>query len=88
MAHCTPDSLWRKPVEARTVFQAEKQRGAGEAAEVKRFHNKVKRGLLQTFAGGKERLLDLACGRGGDLLKWIDCKLKYVRGYDIAAQEV
>ena len=69
-------------------MQAEKARVKGEAAPVKFFHNRVKRGLLQKFAGGKDRLLDLACGRGGDVLKWIDCNLKYVRGYDIAAQEV
>jgi hypothetical protein len=68
--------------------QAEQRREQGEAAPVKKFHNKVKRLLLYRFAGGKDRLLDLACGRGGDLLKWIDCKLKYVRGYDIAAAEV
>lgn len=69
-------------------MQADRQRDQGAAADVKKFHNQVKRLLLQRFAGGKDRLLDLACGRGGDLLKWIDCKLKYVRGYDIAAQEV
>jgi mRNA (guanine-N7-)-methyltransferase len=69
-------------------IQADKQREGGDAAPVKKYHNTVKRLLLRQFASDKERLLDLACGRGGDLLKWIDCGLKYVRGYDIAEQEV
>jgi 2-polyprenyl-3-methyl-5-hydroxy-6-metoxy-1,4-benzoquinol methylase len=58
------------------------------AAPLKKFHNKIKRLLIQRFAGSCSTLLDLACGRGGDLYKWIDCDIKYVRGYDIAEDEV
>ena len=58
------------------------------AAPLKRYHNKIKRMLIQRFAKDCSALLDLACGRGGDLMKWVDAGVKYVRGYDIAAEEV
>lgn len=32
--------------------------------------------------------LDLACGRGGDIAKWADCKIRRVLGIDIAESEV
>ena len=49
------------------------------------FHNKfVKKPLLQNVArktkGGK--LLDLCCGRGGDIYKWLDLNLTFVLGVD------
>ncbi len=33
-------------------------------------------------------LLDLCCGRGGDLQKWRDCGVRYVYGVDISRNEV
>jgi hypothetical protein len=58
------------------------------AAPLKYFHNLIKTRLIQRFAGDADKLLDLACGRGGDLYKWIRSGIKYVRGYDIAEREV
>lgn len=54
---------------------------------MRRFHNWMKRTELQTF-GKNKKLLDLACGRGGDIRKWIDCKIKTVEGYDINDESV
>lgn len=39
--------------------------------------------LIDKYAYGADNLLDLASGKGGDLSKWIDAKVKHVRGYDI-----
>lgn len=69
-------------------MQALQKRQQGIAAPLKKLHNRIKRMLLQRFASDADRLLDLACGRGGDLHKWLDCRVKYVRGYDIAEGEV
>ena len=33
-------------------------------------------------------MLDLACGRGGDIQKWIDAKVETVVGIDISGSEV
>ena len=51
---------------------------------LRKFHNWIKLELIleakkQTSA---VRLLDVAVGRGGDLIKWSKAKLKYVNGFD------
>ncbi|KAL6754959.1 mRNA capping enzyme-domain-containing protein [Haematococcus lacustris] len=63
-------------------------REQGQALPLKQFHNDIKRSLLRRFATGKDNLLDLCCGRGGDIAKWVEAKLKYVRGVDISEAEV
>lgn len=65
-----------------------KARAQGPSVELKRFHNSVKRKLINRFAYGAERLLDLACGRGGDLWKWIDSNITYVKGIDLSPAEI
>eukprot|EP00891_Asterochloris_glomerata_P002639 jgi/Astpho2/2639/Aster-06989 len=40
------------------------------------------------FARNAGRLLDLACGRGGDILKWLDCQVGYVKGIDLSPGEI
>jgi hypothetical protein len=65
-----------------------RRRDEGMAAPLKHFHNLIKTRLIQRFAGNVDKLLDLACGRGGDLHKWMRSGIKYARGYDIAEQEV
>jgi hypothetical protein len=42
-------------------------RVATSPRQLKDYHNKVKRALIDAYATGAPRLLDLACGRGGDL---------------------
>lgn len=61
-------------------------RRGGRAYPLKQFHNHVKRLLLRRFASGA--LLDLCCGRGGDLQKWWDAGVRYVLGIDLAELEV
>lgn len=56
--------------------------------DMRRFHNWVKRNLLNKYATGVDRLLDLSSGKGGDLQKWIDCNIKNVMGYDIDEDSV
>lgn len=73
---------------SRALLQAIEQRKRGSAAQLKQFHNNIKRWMIQTFACDCESLLDLACGRGGDLHKWVKANIKYVRGFDIAEEEV
>ena len=64
------------------------QRAKGRLYEMKKFHNLMKRNLLRTFATLQERVLDLGCGRGGDIEKWKECKVGYVRGIDISTNEI
>eukprot|EP00467_Chlorarachnion_reptans_P000542 CAMPEP_0114533386 /NCGR_PEP_ID=MMETSP0109-20121206/27218_1 /TAXON_ID=29199 /ORGANISM="Chlorarachnion reptans, Strain CCCM449" /LENGTH=1030 /DNA_ID=CAMNT_0001716607 /DNA_START=32 /DNA_END=3125 /DNA_ORIENTATION=+ len=70
--------------------QTMRERAQGVAAPLKRFHNQVKRRLIMRFCGRRRglRLLDLACGRGGDLHKWKAAGIAYVRGIDLSPAEI
>mmetsp|Transcript_19844 Transcript_19844/g.43187 ORF Transcript_19844/g.43187 Transcript_19844/m.43187 type:complete len:361 (-) Transcript_19844:591-1673(-) len=68
--------------------QALRARATGEAVPLKRFHNEIKRGLIRRFASQAPMLLDLCCGRGGDISKWIDAGVGFVKGLDISSGEV
>ena len=48
-----------------------------------KFHNLIKKNLLQTNCNKGDTLLDLSCGELGDLYKWISCELSFVVGIDI-----
>jgi SAM-dependent methyltransferase len=55
------------------------------------FHNKyIKNEILirKTLRGGNKNLLDLACGKGGDLFKWLFAKARYVVGIDYAGDNI
>ena len=51
------------------ICEAKRARAQGASYPLKKFHNTVKRKLLNHFHRGPA-LLDVCCGRGGDLLKW------------------
>lgn len=63
-------------------------RRASPTIELRNFHNDVKRQLLKSFCKPGDRLLDLGCGRGGDLQKWNAVGLASVLGVDISPQEI
>lgn len=65
-----------------------RDRAAGRLAPLKKFHNTIKRKLLQRFAHKAPRLLDLACGRGGDIPKWMDCGIGYAKGLDLSPAQI
>lgn len=68
--------------------QAIAERAAGPSAAIKRYHNDVKRRLIDIFATHAPRYLDVACGRGGDIFKWIGANVRFVRGIDVSAAEI
>lgn len=52
---------------------------------MRKFHNWIKYSLIHyaTTISGKEKLLDLSVGRGGDINKWRSNDISYVLGIDI-----
>lgn len=48
------------------------------------YHNSIKDNQYQTYVLPGNTILDLACGRAGDLYKWIKCRASKVFGLDIA----
>lgn len=52
---------------------------------MKNFHNLyVKKLLIKSVSKSGETLIDYACGKAGDLSKWIDAKLSFVFGIDVS----
>lgn len=55
------------------------------------FHNKyIKNDILikKSLRGGNKNLLDMACGKGGDLFKWIFARARNVVGIDVAGDNI
>lgn len=60
-------------------------------ANLRRFHNNfIKENILLASGlyGGGKTLVDLACGQGGDLHKWLKLNASFVYGTDIAEKNI
>ena len=58
---------------------------------MRKFHNKfVKKILITSVTENKsgKTLLDFACGKAGDLYKWVDAKLSFVFGIDLEKDNI
>lgn len=55
---------------------------------MRKFHNWIKSELIIKYSTGKDALLDLACGKAGDLSKWIKSDVKEVLGVDINPESI
>ncbi|QDZ17584.1 mRNA (Guanine-N(7))-methyltransferase [Chloropicon primus] len=73
---------------AQTYEQQRQARESGGAYPLKKYHNLIKAKLLKEFAQDADSLLDLCCGRGGDIHKWINCNVGKVLGVDISTMEI
>ena len=58
---------------------------------LRHFHNRwIKEGILfdTGLRGGHKTLVDLACGQGGDVTKWIRSNVDFVLGVDVAGEGI
>ena len=66
------DSQAHKHTNLRDALAA---RRAGVLFTYKRYANSVKRQLIQSHARDARLLIDIGCGRGGDIAKWRDARV-------------
>lgn len=59
-----------------------------DRSALQKFHNTAKRALIEAFATNAKTLLDLACGRGGDIHKWASLGIRQVLGLDVSPESV
>jgi len=66
-----------------------KKTTADNTRGLRNFHNKyVKSKLLGSVSQNQSILIDYAVGKGGDLPKWLDSRLKFVFGIDISVDNI
>ena len=63
-------------------------RNSGALIQYKRHANGVKRRMIEQYAGGAALLVDLGCGRGGDIGKWRDARVQRVVALDLSAKQL
>ncbi|XP_028094368.1 mRNA cap guanine-N7 methyltransferase 1-like [Camellia sinensis] len=64
--------------------QTLEEREASPIIHLKKLNNWIKSVLIQLYARRGDAVVDLACGKGGDLIKWDKAKIGYYVGIDIA----
>ncbi|KAI9093241.1 hypothetical protein K1719_027255 [Acacia pycnantha] len=64
--------------------QTLEEREASPIIHLKKLNNWIKSVLIQLYARRGDAVLDIACGKGGDLIKWDKAKVGYYVGIDIA----
>ena len=58
-------------------------RQSGPLYQTKLYHNQVKHRLYERFTKPGTRLIDIGCGKGGDLHKWEHLRLRTVLAVDV-----
>ena len=74
----------RVAVSAAAALQNRGRSGVDPLAHLRPFNNWVKRSLIAEYCAPGSAVLDLACGRGGDLFKIVDTKPRLYVGSDIS----
>lgn len=64
------------------------QRNQSNTLHLRKLDNWVKKHLIQEYCKNCKRVLDLACGKGGDLKKWREQNIKDYVGIDIADRSI
>ncbi|KAG6541937.1 hypothetical protein Mapa_016662 [Marchantia paleacea] len=64
--------------------QTREEREASPIIHLKKLNNWIKSVLIHLYAKRGDAVLDLGCGKGGDLIKWDKASISYYVGVDVA----
>eukprot|EP00055_Hartaetosiga_balthica_P009082 m.35385 g.35385 ORF g.35385 m.35385 type:complete len:497 (-) comp6599_c0_seq3:1358-2848(-) len=64
------------------------QRKESISIQLRKFHNFLKGKMISLYSRGVGKHLDIACGRGGDLHKWNNSRIRNVVGLDISTASI
>ncbi|ORY81417.1 mRNA capping enzyme-domain-containing protein [Protomyces lactucae-debilis] len=64
--------------------QGREQRNASPIVNLRNFNNWIKSTLIRNFTESGNHVLDLGCGKGGDLMKWDKANVSSYTGIDLA----
>ncbi|BBN13848.1 mRNA (guanine-N7-)-methyltransferase [Marchantia polymorpha subsp. ruderalis] len=64
--------------------QTREEREASPIIHLKKLNNWIKSVLIHLYANRGDAVLDLGCGKGGDLIKWDKASISYYVGVDVA----
>lgn len=64
------------------------ERAKGPAAGLKKAHNSFKEELIRDYVSGACFVVDVGCGRGGDIGKWQRAGVRNVLGFDISEAQI
>ncbi|AKI79152.1 putative mRNA-capping enzyme [Acanthamoeba polyphaga mimivirus] len=59
------------------------QKNTSNAAGMRAFNNWIKSNMITTYCRDGSKVLDIGCGRGGDLIKFINAGVEFYVGIDI-----
>ncbi|OIT23396.1 mrna cap guanine-n7 methyltransferase 1, partial [Nicotiana attenuata] len=70
------------------INQALEERETSPITHLRKLNNWINNVLIQLYVKRGDAILDLPCGKGGDLIKWDKAKIGYYVGIDIADSRV
>jgi hypothetical protein len=78
-----PESTLNKSLQDTSRSNAYYQKRTDLGTSMRAFHNFIKKNIIGIYCKGKDRVLDMACGRGGDINKIIMADVKQYVGIDV-----
>ncbi|CDK25348.1 unnamed protein product [Kuraishia capsulata CBS 1993] len=82
------DDMIKSHYNQRTNLSKREKRSASPIYKLRNFNNCIKYMLIYMFSKPGDNVLDLGCGKGGDLQKWHQSKIGHYTGIDLSDDSI